>query len=240
MAVGAVNLRGGFYANASLYNGQAYGQSLTGTAQQPLPGDVNTEYQAHGYTAEIGSLGPLMANESYNIYVDYVSNFADTLAFIPDNGTGLQGPLTAQVPAVAAHATYAAGPFTTYVDYVSAVDTFNATQWTYNGSAAKPSAFSLEGDYTMTAWNKAAVFAVGYQGSQQAAGFIPSGGSFPMPASRFDIAYNLYPLSNFKVGIEYDYDEDYGINDVSNIVGTSYTGTGQSDNTVTLRLSAWF
>jgi hypothetical protein len=234
--VGFVNLPAGLYADASVYDGQSYGTPGS-------TGQINSSYQAHGYTAEIGLTKKINSTQGLNAYVDYLGNLADTLAFIPDGTSGLATfttPLTHQVPGLAAHLTYNIGAYRLLADYVTALTSFSQTQWSYNNEGAVPATYALEGDYNFSMMNKANVVTLGLQGSQQMAGFTMSTQSFPTPASMLVAAYTITLTNNLKVGVEYDYAQDYSTSVTSRVNNSTYQGTGESDNTITARLTAWF
>jgi len=239
VTAGVVDILGGLYFDAAVFNGNQYGQPGSTTAS-------NSAVQANGYVLDLGYTQQ-MANQGYNAYVDYVNNYADTLSLnyggvAGANPFNLGSYPTAQVGGIAAHADYHTGPFMVMANYVSALGEFNPNQWAYNGKGAKPSAYGAEFDYNFMTLNHASVLVLGYEGTSQLAGYVPVGTTLPVPQARFLLGYNFSVMKNVYLEAEYDNDQDYSGADKTSIDENviSYPGTGGNDNALTLRLKVLF
>jgi hypothetical protein len=241
VTAGVVNLLGGLYFDAAVFNGNSYGTGSTAN---------NSAVQANGYVLDLGYTQQ-MTNQGYNAYVDYIGNFANTLALnyggISNQAvTSSTNPFssnlpTSQVGGVAVHGDYHTGPFAIMGDYVSAVSKFNADQWSYNNSGARPSAYSVEGDYDFMLMNHNSTVMVAYEGSYNLAGFVPMGSSTPLPQTRFLVGYSYALMKNVYLQAEYDNDHDYGTADSTAVnTTTDYAGTNGDNNTLDLRLKVLF
>ncbi len=240
ITVGAVNMNG-FYANASIFNGQPYGDTAT------FDNAPNNQYQAHGYTAELGYMQE-MASTGYNMYVDYVDNIADNINVGNYFSPVQEGVyMTKAVPAIAAHIDYHTGPIDVLADYFTVTDAFDVSDWSYYSAAgasatgAKPSAYSVEGSYAFNWMNKIHSVTLGYEGSSQAVGFNGNSG-FPMPESRILAQTGVTVSPNVSMQIEYDYDTDYskGISGAIGFESVPVEGTGLTNSTLTARLKIFF
>jgi hypothetical protein len=235
--VGFLNVAGGLYGDIAVYNGNAYGTGTTAT---------NSSNQAHGYVAELGYT-QAMGSQGYNAYVDYTGNILDGLSFNYAPSIAGSTTPTEQIPGLAVHADAHTGPFSVMANYVTALAKIGGSNWLatnqlyYDGKPAQPSAYSVEGDYGFNVMNYTATLTLGYQGSQQAAGIVPVGFAFPIPATRALVAYGVALSRNVNVGVEYDYDTDYGTSTTAGNATTNfYTGTGNTNSTVTARLNVLF
>jgi hypothetical protein len=150
---------------------------------------------------------------------------------------------TSMVGGIALHADYHTGPFTVMGDYVSALKKFDPADWSYNGSGAKPSAYSAEADYNFVTLNHPSTATLGYAGSSQMAGVYSIGAAMPTPETRLLAAYSYYLMSHVYLQAEYDHDQDYSSSDVTtftNPTTATNLGSNGNDNTVTLRLKVLF
>ena len=248
VTLGALNLNG-FYVNGSVFNGTPYGYNQVTTQDSDTQ---NTANQIHGYTAEVG-FAQQLANVSYDVYADYIANSNDTMisqfnrssagttTITP--GTIILTPHNA-IPAYAVHADVTTGPFAVMADYTSTTKKTDPAQIAFNSSGAQPSAYSMEADYNfMTNQYNSMVF-VGYEGTQQALGIIPTGSSdtFSLPKTRMLLGYGVSFNANIGAKLEYANDKDYSTGDVTTVPGASKTipGSGKSDNRVTARLTVNF
>lgn len=225
----------GFYADASIFNGAPYGSSLK---------DANdTDNSINGYTAEIGyaqnqGVNPFYGYDGMNVYLDYINDAADTGAFqtiITTYGTAHTTAgwsyLKEQHPAVALHAGYVSGPFQVAANYVSvtkAIDEFVLA----NGSAAKPSSYGVEADYSWNTMNIQTI-ALSFDGSKDLGGVIDttSYGPNTTPETRIGLTYGYHINKNVSLQGEYANEKDYGLSD---------GGTGKSANVFVGRLKVAF
>ena len=248
LTAGALNIIGGLYFDATVYNGSSYGTGSTA---------ADTAVQANGYVFDLGYTDQ-EADYGYNVFADYIGNIADTLTMnygggacvntgvtvnCPGPFSGSAIPLT-QVGGFAGHVDYHTGPFSITGDYVTATGTMSPAQWSYNGKGAQPSSWSTEVDYNFMTFGHNSTATFGYQGSADMAGFYPIGAFMPTPQTRFAVGYNYAFMKNVYLQAEYDNDQDYGTGDESiftNVANvTTYNASGANDNTLTLRLKVLF
>jgi hypothetical protein len=249
---GATNvLVDGLYADAFIYNGTPYGSYTTGGFSG---NDYSTVYnngsQIHGYTLEAGYALNKGANAFYgsnggNYYLNYIANMTDAtfmrynLTNISSSSNNTWTPPKSEVPGLALHADYATGPFQVLVDYATALGSYDKTQLSFNGDGTKPSAYSLQANYS---WNETnpQTATIGYEGTMQTLGLTNLGTA--LPQSRLLVAYGYQVLKNVKARLEYAHDTDYGTGDyyTNPSQTTRASGTGNSSDSLTARLQVVF
>lgn len=229
----------GFYADASVFNGVPYG---TGTALTDHQNSIN------GFAAEVGyaqnqGVNPFYGFNGLNTYFDYINDVADTNLVKTMSTSAGATALAEQHPAMAFHVGYVSGPFQLYANYVALTKKFETTEYTINGTAAKPSAYALEADYS---WNPMHIqtIALGFEGSNDAAGITSNVAYGPTstPKTRISLTYGYHLNKNVSLQGEYANEKDYATSDVADFGnGTSgYTGTGESANVFVGRLKVAF
>ncbi len=219
---GIMNL-GGFYADAALFNGAAYGTDASKIK--------DTANKANGFTVELGYAMNQGANPFYgfnglNAYVDYINDVADTNLV---KATGA-GALSQQHPGVALHAGYVTGPFQLTADYVTVTKAID--EYKINNSAVKPSAYNLEADYSWNTMNVQTVtLALG--GAKNAAGLPDNAAYGPTstPETRVSLTYGYHLSPEVLVQGEYANEKDFS---------TGNGGTGKSANILVGRLKVAF
>ncbi|MBF0194739.1 MAG: LbtU family siderophore porin [Magnetococcales bacterium] len=119
-------------------------------------------------------------------------------------------------------------------EYVTALDNFETTALTFNGSGAQPSAWSTEVGYTFEIAQKETTIAASYQNSDEALGL-------GMAQSTFVAGVSVNVLENASTSLEWKRDTDYDKTDSSAVDGAAASaGTGEDQNQVTLRFSVGF
>ena len=230
VTVGAYNLSG-FYVDGALFNGVKEGDNVTKYTK--------STNNVHGYTLEAG-YAMKAADYNFNLYVDYLSNMANVAAVNVYTTAVLAGDSVKKIPGVALHGDFTTGPFTVKANYVMATKKFEAVSNTgQTTSAGKPQAYSLEGDYHFM---PAQTVTLGFEGTKQAAGIYPFGGStatyaFQLPKTRLLAAYSYDLAKNVTLQGEFTHDKDYSGSDTNK---SWEVGTGKSNNTVTARLKVAF
>ena len=231
LTAGFVNYFGGLYFDATVYNGNPYGVTTSSTF-------ASSSVQAHGYVFDLGYTQEY-AGEGYNVFVDYANNISDS-ASIVNEFAGATTPMLQQTPAITAHGDYYIGAIALSVNYFSALQAFNPSNWSFNGAGAKPSAYDLQGTYSLAVGQHASSFVIGYEGSQDALNFVPMGASFPMPQTRFLVGYNFNLTKNVLLQLEYDNDKDYSTGDTGLTFNGIDFGSSSTDNSVLARLNVSF
>jgi hypothetical protein len=240
--LGAVSAKG-FYGDVFIYQGSAYG-NVNGNDYS----EVNRNGSViHGYTLDAGYALNLGQNAFYgnnggNVYIDYIANLADSLTLestiYTNNTVNSSNVPNKQVPGVAVHADYATGPFQVMVDYVSALAGISSV--TYNNSAAKPSAYGLQGSYS---WNPNMVqtLTLGYGATQESLGITPFAGGTNLPSYNLLASYSISPIKNVKLRLDYIYSKDYDTDTAAQVGSSNATyGTGDANNTVDARIQVLF
>lgn len=116
------------------------------------------------------------------------------------------------------------GPFVIIGEYVSATDAFDPSLIEFNGAGAEPSAWNIEAGYNFLIAGRAAVAAVGYQGTAEAL-------ALELPEERVLAAISVEIMERTALSFEWAHDTDYGVGD---------GGTGESADTLTLQLAYEF
>lgn len=116
------------------------------------------------------------------------------------------------------------GPFALIAEYVTATDEFAANEVAFRGAGAKPEAWQVEAAYSFTVFEKETVFALSYQGTDEA---IAVG----QPEERYMVGLSMTLTEYVGVGLEWAHDEDYSIAD---------GGTGNAADTLTAQLAISF
>ena len=183
----------------------------------------------------------------YAINASWVSNLADASG-MQDNGVSDSGSFSgfanvnngnklAHAVAggdISASATF--GKITLGAEYLTAMRHFASTDLTFNGSAAKPSAMTVEADYAFNLMNKPATFALAYDQSWQAA-------ALNMPKQSYLASLGVSWFKNTVAQLEYRHDINYSANQIQNSFGKGLplpASKGDTRNSVMLQLGVYF
>ncbi len=198
----------GFYGAAFGYNGL----KETGSS-----GTISGFGLMAGYTYE---------NEELTLKtgISWVNNIADS-AGISDalDEKGLDTVLD-QVGGLSVNILAAYGSFSFLGEYTTSLDSFAPFEIGFDGGGAEPKAWNIEIGYTSEILRKETVFAIGYQGTDEAM-------ELGLPESRFIGTASFVILNGTTVSFEYFHDEDYGLTD---------GGTDESADTFTTQLAYEF
>ncbi|PIQ44276.1 MAG: hypothetical protein COV52_07235 [Gammaproteobacteria bacterium CG11_big_fil_rev_8_21_14_0_20_46_22] len=221
------------YAEAFVYRGAA------STSSDPR---INNGGVDVGYNGKVGKF-------TANVGVSAVRNMADVDG-MQDTGssaafTGFNQSSTAEnidhvVHAADVHTNLGYGNFTVLAEYLSALRRFSANDISYNGRGAKPSAYTVEGDYNFHMLNMPVTFGLSYGRSYQALGFN-------IPEARYlaalQLAIRRYTLLTF----EFRHDTNYGksssaTHNEAGTIQTAYdpSALGKSSNAITAQLGIYF
>ena len=201
---------------ATKYGATIEGYVLNGDTQQDGEGNQIDQFGiTAGYGGELEGVG-------FNIGGGYTNNIAE--ANEVTDGVTNSTRLVDYVGAVEVHGDVTFKGVTLRGAYMTAVDTFDATNLAFNGQGAKPSVWVTEASYATEILGKETIFAGTVQGTEesQALGF---------PELRIGGAVTVGLVDNFAVTAEYLHDEDYDTGD---------GGTGNNGSTATLKLAAEF
>ena len=109
-------------------------------------------------------------------------------------------------------------------EYVTALDDFAVNEVDFAGQGAAPSAWNVELSYTTELGGRETMFAVGYQGTDEAL-------ALGLPRARFLWAAGVNIFAETTLILEYYHDQDYDFTD---------GGTDASADTLTARLACEF
>lgn len=116
------------------------------------------------------------------------------------------------------------GAFTVIGEYVTAAGEFDPGVLAFNGRGAEPSAWNLEVGYGFWIGSRDAVFAVGYQGTDD-------GLALELPERRLVTALSVDIMEHTALSFEWAHDKDYDVGE---------GGTGESGDTLTTQLAVEF
>ncbi len=116
------------------------------------------------------------------------------------------------------------GPFNLIGEYLSAADSFDATDVPWRLGGAEPKAFNVEAGYSFTMMGREAVLALAYQGTREAL-------ALELPKERWLLGLSVGIMDNTYLSLEWARDKDYDLAD---------GGTGENADTVTVQLAVEF
>lgn len=195
-----------------------------------------------------GGLNLGFANEidkiNYDVGAGVIANIADSDGMQNNNATsGFTGfaqtseteVIDHLVPGADVHANFGYGQFGLATEYIRALTSFDASNLTYDGHGARPSAFNIEGSYSFEVWHKPTAFSVGYQQSKQALALL-------VPEKRFIAAINTSIWKQTIESLEYRHDINYGSHDTATGQGMTVdtNGLGNSSDQVTMQIGVYF
>ncbi len=155
--------------------------------------------------------------------------------------SGASEAITHGVGGLDVHGNFVYGPFSLIGEYVTAIQSYAATDMSYNGHGAKPSAGEGQAVYTFKVFNMPSSVAAGYEFSRQAL-------AYNVPAQRYLAAWSLTFLENTIFTLEVRHDKNYGKSDTA--MGSSGVGTtasaftanqlGKTNDAVLARVGVYF
>ncbi|MCW8853782.1 MAG: LbtU family siderophore porin, partial [Gammaproteobacteria bacterium] len=166
-------------------------------------------------------------NDTFSAGIDYISSIAETdgvEGYLTDPGGLGLGNVVEQVAGLSAHASFSMDAFSMIFEYVGAMDQFDATEISFNGVGAEPSAMNLEFAINVPMGSREATVAVAYQATDEA---IDLG----LPETRTMIAFSTEVYESTSLGIEYFRDSDYSVTD---------GGSDETSDTFTVQLATEF
>jgi len=188
-----------------------------------------------GFGAKVGY--ELNSNDlSLNTALCWINNMADADSItdvFDENGLDT---IHDQINGFGMHLLAGYGSFSFIGEYIQALDEFypgvfdpdtgemEGAEITFRGHGAKPMAWNTELAYSMDLFDNETVFAVGYQGTEEASGL-------DLPSARYMGTASMTVLPGTIISVEYFHDEDYDIDE---------GGTGESADVVTTQLAYEF
>ncbi|MDH5736317.1 MAG: LbtU family siderophore porin, partial [Gammaproteobacteria bacterium] len=160
-------------------------------------------------------------NDNFSVGVDYISAISDTDAVQDFLGVPA---IIKQVAGISAHAVYNTDAMSMIVEYVGALDKFDASEIVFNGNGAQPAAANVEFGFNFPVAGRDSTVAIGYQVTEEA-------WDLGLPESRAMIAFSMGLYEATSLSFEYLSDSDYEPVD---------GGSGESSSTFTVQLAAEF
>ena len=185
-------------------------------------GETNDNDKVECYGASIGYA--LETEEmGMDIGLDWISNISDSdgLTDALDDYAGID-EINDYVSGMAAHMIFNMGPFVLIGEYVTALDEYEDGELDFDGEGAEPESWNIEVAFTQEIMGRETVFALGYQGTDEALG---------LPEERYLVAIGVELFENTGLTLEYFHDEDYS---------SSKGGTSENANVVTAQLAVEF
>jgi len=199
---------GGFGASVFGYNGTI--------PERAGKGDFIEHFGANlGWSGKVNGVG-------LDIGASFVSALddSDTIEALANVAAGVVN----HTPGFTVHGVADLGPFQLIAEYAGAMEPFDSTDVAFNGNGARPAAWTLEAAYNFSLLEKESVFAIGYQGSNEAQ-------EVGLAEDRIIAALGVTIFENTTLTAEYFRDDDYS---------TAEGGTGNDADTATLRLAVVF
>lgn len=212
--------------------GGVFGYKTDTTGGQDLAGGGSLAYDF--------SEGPA----SGRLGASVVSNIADSNGMQSTGGSGgaFSGFGTSsateavtQVPGYDVQGLLNYGPYGLIAEWVTAAESFETSDLSFNGTGALPQALNVEGSYSFQSAKKPTAVALGYSVTQDALALF-------LPRERYSAVVNVSWWRDTVESLEYRHDVDYAESDSAAGIGSTVatTGTGHSSDTVTAQLGVYF
>jgi len=158
----------------------------------------------------------------YALGLSWINNLADsdTLQDVitdPDN-------MHKKVPGLSAHAFLDMGSFLLIGEYLSATESFDASDLQFSNGRAKPAAYNLEAAYLFEIMGRESMLGIAWQRTSEAL-------ELELPETRYLATFSVEIYKNTALSLEYAHDKDYS---------TSKGGGGNSSDAFILQLAAAF
>lgn len=204
----------GFETNG--FSGSAY--TFNGTNKDGGDDRIDNFGLAVGYAKEAGDV-------TFSVNAGYINDIGDSDNLETTISANLgSNNVVDHVPAWAVSGVVQFGPISLMGEYLTAIDEFAANEVAFAGNGAKPSAWNIEAGYTFSVMDKETVFALAYQGTDEAL-------AIGQPEQRYMVGLSMALTEYVGVGVEWAHDEDYSV---------AEGGTGNAADTVTAQLAIGF
>jgi len=185
-------------------------------------GDINEsgdddEIKCFGIAA-----GYVFENDAFGIDVGmgWTNNLADSDT-LKDT---LPSEIDDYVDGITAHAILSWQGLQLIGEYLGALDDFKVSELEFKGDGAEPEAWNIELGYTFEIASHETVFAIAYQGSDEAL-------ALELPEQRYLGSFGIGLIDGLSLAVEYAHDKDYDKSD---------GGSGDSADSVTMQLALEF
>jgi hypothetical protein len=210
-------------------------------------GDTNTNHNNN--INDIGAnLGFSASKSAWNTdaSIGAIANVADSMGFQQTGISPVLGfpgfsvspaseVLRHQVPGVAAHWNFGAGPFSLATEYITATKDFDMSDMSFNGRAARPAAMNVEGIYNFHMLDKPAALSAGYQKTWDSLAIF-------VPEKRYTAAFTTSVWKDTIEELEYQHNIGYKATDSAAAGGFNISPSinNVSSNVVTAQFGVYF
>jgi hypothetical protein len=185
-------------------------------------GDVNESGSDDGIKCFGLNAGFTFENDDFSF--DIGAGWINSIAAADNLADALPGEIEDYVAGYTAHATFNLKGFTLIGEYLAAADDFAAAELAWKSGGAQPKSWNLEAAYTLAIADHETVFALAWQGTQEAL-------ALELPEDRYMGSVSVSIIDGLTFSIEYAHDKDYGKSD---------GGTGNDADTITTQLALEF
>ncbi len=185
-------------------------------------GDVNESGSDDGIKCFGLNAGFTFENDDFSF--DIGAGWINSIAAADNLADALPGEIEDYVAGYTAHATFNLKGFTLIGEYLAAADDFEASELAWKSDGAQPKSWNLEAAYTLAIADHETVFALAWQGTQEAL-------ALELPEDRYIGSVSVGIIDGLSFSVEYAHDKDYDKSD---------GGTGNNADTITTQLSLEF
>jgi len=166
--------------------------------------------------------GYVFENDTFGIDVGmgWINNLGDSDTL----GDTLPSEIDDYVDGITAHAILSWQGLQLIGEYLGALDDFEVSELDFKGDGAEPEAWNIELGYTFEIASHETVFAIAYQGTDEAL-------ALELPEQRYLGSFGIGLIDGLSLAVEYAHDKDYDKSD---------GGTGDSADSVTMQLALEF
>ncbi len=179
-------------------------------------------------------------NHPFEIGASYVSNIADSLGM---RDTGYDGDfegfaindveLAHDVPGADVYGSIGAGNFTLIGEYISATESFDKNDLSFNNEGATPRALQAELDYSFTAHNKPSSVGVMYAETWESL-------ALNLPKESYNLVASTSIWRDTIQAVEYSYNKNYCTKDSATGDNKDGPSAGGHSNVVTMVMGFYF
>ncbi len=166
--------------------------------------------------------GYVFENDTFgiNVGMGWINNLGDSDT-LKDT---LPSEIDDYVDGITAHAILSWQGLQLIGEYLGALDNFKVSELEFKGNGAKPEAWNIELGYTFEIASRETVFAIAYQGTNEAL-------ALELPEQRYLGSFGIGLIDGLSLAVEYAHDKDYDKSD---------GGTGDNADSVTMQLALEF
>ena len=197
-----------------------------------LNGFYSALYAFNGDINELGSddgikcfgLNAGYAFENDNFSFDIGASWINSIAAADNLADTLPDEIDEYVAGYTAHMTFNWNGLTLIGEYLAAADDFETSELAWKSNGAQPKSWNIEAAYTFAIAGHETVFALAWQGTEEAL-------ALELPEDRYMGTVSVGIIDGLSLSIEYAHDEDYGRSD---------GGSGNNADIITTQLSLEF